>query len=127
MTGASLTEDSGPVHIGTLQELQETVADNIPEIMIDLIDTYIEDSGKHLRELVENFQAGNYTGLEIRAHSLKSSSATFGAHGLANKFAQMERLLREGKTGEIRPLLEAAQEEFAAVIDILQAERAKLI
>lgn len=127
MTNTSLTEHGAPVDIATLRELQETVADNIPEIMVDLIDTYIEDSGKHLQALVENFNAGNYAGLEIRAHSLKSSSATFGAHGLANKFAQMERLLREDKAEEIRPLLEAAQEEFAAVIAILQEERAKLI
>lgn len=116
-----------PVDIDALQELKETVADNIPEIMVDLIDTFIEDSGKHLQDLVDDFATGKYAKLEIRAHSLKSSAATFGAQSLADKFARMERLLREGKVDEAQTLLEPVQKEFAEVVAFLEEERAKLL
>jgi HPt (histidine-containing phosphotransfer) domain-containing protein len=67
----------------------------MPELMVDLLDTYIEESST----LVESISTLGRTDLSSQtlmraAHSLKSTSASVGAMALSSLCADLENFLR---------------------------------
>lgn len=116
-----------PINYTTFRELEESVAAGIPEIMLDLIDTYIADTQETFKALVGALTAGNWKQAERNAHSLKSSSATFGAEMVAHLCAEAEHHIREGNVSPVTGLITSAQEKFVEVERLLQAERTRLM
>ena len=121
------TQSSMPaVDHETLRTLEEEVAAGIPEIMLDLLDTFINDTPHHIQVLAA-YQPGDDPAQVMRsAHSLKSSAATFGAHPLAQLCARIEGLAREGNLEELPQMVEQVQAEYRTVKAILEEERARL-
>lgn len=115
------------IDFAVLEELEESVADGIPEIMVELFDTYLEDSHGHLQKIATAIADKDKRQLELSAHSLKSSSATFGANSLSRLFARIESLAREGQIEESRVLFERARQEFERVEQALREERKKRV
>ncbi len=115
------------INYTTFRELEETVAAGIPEIMLDLIDTYIADTQQTFAALVGALATGNIKQVERNAHSLKSSSATFGAEVVAHLCAEAEQDAHEGKIAPIASLISTAQEKFIDVERLLQIERKRLM
>jgi HPt (histidine-containing phosphotransfer) domain-containing protein len=109
-----------------LKHLEDEVAAGIPEIMIELIEIYISDSRQTMSALAAALAAGNIRQVELNAHSLKSSSGTFGAEELANVFARMEEMAHRSKLAPIADLLEEAKVKFVEVESILRIERDRL-
>ncbi len=108
-----------------IRTLEEDVAAGIPEIMLDLLDTFINDTPHHIQVLAA-YRPGDDPSVVMRsAHSLKSSAATFGAHPLAQLCAEIERLAREGDLGDLPQLVEQVQAEYRTVKAILEEERAR--
>lgn len=116
-----------PINRETLNELEETVAGGISEIIIDLIDTYVSDSQQTLDKLSNALATNHLKEVERHAHSLKSSSATFGAEALAALSAQMEHLARIGDVEPIATLAAEAQTQFTRVAHVLLEERSRLL
>lgn len=110
-----------------LRILQEDVADNEPEVMLELIDIYIHDSGEHIRGIAQALADENYRQIEISAHSLKSSSATFGALSLSQMCAQMEQAAKARQGERIAATLGEVESEFALVVAALLVEREKWV
>lgn len=117
----------GAIDRAILQTLQEDAADNDPEIILELLDIYIHDSADHLSQIVQAVPEEEYRTIELSAHSLKSSSATFGATNLSALFAEMEQLARSKTTDGIDGLLKAASSEFVRVRDELLVERKRWV
>ncbi len=110
-----------------IRVLEEDVAAGIPEIMLDLLDTFIKDTPHHI-QILAAYQPGDDPSLVVRsAHSLKSSAATFGAHPLAQLCAQIEHLAREGDLGDLPQLVEQVQAEYRTVKAILEEERTRFL
>jgi len=116
-----------PIDRSILRILEEDVADNDPDVMLELIDIFIHDSRWHLQEIAKVLEQQEFRKIEISAHSLKSSSATFGAMALAGLSARLEQLARDKKMEGIVELLYTAREEFARVEEILMTERTKWV
>lgn len=115
------------IDVSILKILQEDVADNEPDVMLELIDIYIHDSGEHISGIAHWLVSEDFRQIEISAHSLKSSSATFGAMPLSRMCAQMEQAAKARQADRVREILAEVESEFAQVRAGLLVERAKWV
>lgn len=74
-----------------LQSVLEMIGADEPSIMLDLLNTYLDDSQKQVDEMQRTLAASDWKTLYRVAHSMKSSSATFGALRLSKLCEQLER------------------------------------
>ncbi|MCB0114445.1 MAG: Hpt domain-containing protein [Caldilineaceae bacterium] len=123
MAGANLQH---PINMVTLRDLEDTVAIGIPEIMLDLINTFTVDSRQTFDNLKRALDSNDARLVEINAHALKSSSATFGAEHLSAIFAWMELAARDAQLDEIRCKIDDVIQKLTEVEDALNAERERL-
>jgi len=98
--------------------LLESVGDDV-DFMAELLTTYFDDSPRLLAAMQEAFSAGNTENLRRAAHSLKSSSANFGAVRLSKKCKELEDI---GKAG----VLEGAAEQIGQIVAEYEKARAAL-
>lgn len=87
----------------------------------DLIQIFLADAPARLAELEEGLAQADARRVTRAAHTLKGSSANFGASGLQAVSEKIELLGRQGTLAEVPPLLVALKVEFAAVRTALEA------
>lgn len=109
------------------QALVEMVGSDMPEVLVDLLDTYLVESAGLVGAIREGYNAGNFESMLRPAHSLKSSSASIGAMRLSKLCADLEDFLR-GNLFEldVPRQVEQIEREFDRAQAELVAERAKL-
>jgi HPt (histidine-containing phosphotransfer) domain-containing protein len=95
------------------------------EFLGELIETYLADSPALFVELHAGLASGDATAVRRAAHTLKSTSATFGATRLAEIAKEIETAAAAGDLTGLGPRVEAAQAEFDAVGVELQAVAAE--
>jgi HPt (histidine-containing phosphotransfer) domain-containing protein len=103
-----------------LAELLETVGGD-REFLEELIDTYLGDSPSLLADLRAGMSAGDAAAVRRAAHTLKSTSATFGATRLATTCREIEAAAAADELVDLGPLAEAAETEYAGVAAELRA------
>ena len=81
----------------------------------DLVQIYLDDSPKRLAEIEDSLARSDARRLTLAAHSLKGSSANFGANELRAMCERVEQLGRQGSLGAVPEQLPALQAEFAGV------------
>jgi HPt (histidine-containing phosphotransfer) domain-containing protein len=86
----------------------------------ELIDAYLSESP----DLLEALRAGSGDELIRAAHTLKSTSASFGANSLAALCSQLEQAAGHGDRPE--DLVAAAEREYAEVRSALLTARERL-
>ncbi len=106
-----------------LRELFEEVADGIPDVLEDLIATFVEDGRAHLEKLERALEEGDTHQATLSVHSLKSSGATFGAHRLSRWAAALEGRAREGDLAHIQGQLDAFRQLFERTVALLWERR----
>ncbi len=119
------SSDFAPIDRSILHILEQDVADNDPDIMLEFINIYLYDSEGHIADIARHLDPPEFRKIEISAHSLKSSSATFGATALSALSSQIEQLARARESGGIAEILRAIRDEFARVAAVLILEREK--
>lgn len=88
-------DDPPPVYEDEFQALAEMIGYDMPEVMVDLLDTYMEESATLLESIRTLGRTDPESQVVMRAaHSLKSSSASIGAMPLSALCADMESYLR---------------------------------
>jgi HPt (histidine-containing phosphotransfer) domain-containing protein len=107
--------------------LVEMVGADMPEVVIDLLDTYLDESLGLVTAIVENTERGDLASVLRPAHSLKSSSASIGAMRLSKLCADLESHLRGSLPNlDVLGQVQQLEGEFARVQAALQIEKAKL-
>ncbi|MFA5057409.1 MAG: Hpt domain-containing protein [Opitutaceae bacterium] len=81
----------------------------------DLIQIYLDDAPKHLDEIEQSVKRGDAQLLALTAHSLKGSSANFGAHQLRALSEQFETAGRAATLDGLLPRIPALKDEFKRV------------
>ncbi len=104
----------------TLAELLETVG-NDREFLAELIETYLADSPNLFAELRAGLASGDGVSVRRAAHTLKSTSASFGATHLAALGREMEAAADAGDLAAVAARVETAETEFEAVAVTLRA------
>lgn len=74
----------------------ETVKESMgPDFIVELVDTYAEETPKILEELKVALNAQNFEGFRRAAHSIKSTSNSFGALKLGEIARELEYMGRD--------------------------------
>lgn len=89
----------------------------------DLVDTYLEDAQLQLASMRATVDAGDADALARPAHTLKGSSLNLGATRLAGICGQLESAARRAALGGAAELVEAAEAEYALVVEALASAR----
>ena len=98
------------------QALVEMIGPDSPEVLVDLMDTYLDESAELVASIQSAMAAGDVASALRPAHSLKSSSASIGAMNLSRYSADLEAYLR-GSLPELDvPVqVQRIEQEFARV------------
>ncbi|MCP5024621.1 MAG: Hpt domain-containing protein [bacterium] len=94
------------------------------EVIVELVDTYVDDAAERVRVTVESFAAGDPDGVGRAAHALKSSSANMGALPFSVLCNELELLGNDGKEASMGPRVERLESMFVEVRQALVALRA---
>lgn len=108
--------------------LIEMIGPDEPEAILDLLDTYLDDSTRQIESLKEAFAAGDMKNVHRIAHSMKSSSATFGALVLSSYCEKLEQSARDNcASGDCERQIAAVTNEHTRVVAALQNERTRFL
>lgn len=113
------------VQAGTLRQLYEDLGDET--IAGQLVDAFLDETPRLIEQLWRAAQAADRPHLRRLAHTLKATSATFGAFTLSQQFGSLERLSLSGPIEAIQVQAGAAQEQYASVRKALEAERRRIL
>lgn len=109
------------------QALVEMVGPDAPEVLVDLLDTYLEESSGLVSAIQDGVHSGDLASALRPAHSLKSSSASIGAMRLSRLCADLEAHLRGSLPGlDVPGQVRMIVNEFARVESALVVEKSKL-
>jgi HPt (histidine-containing phosphotransfer) domain-containing protein len=111
------------VDLAVLKGFEDMQGEGEPDLVVELINLYLEDAPRKVASMLEAVAGADDVSLRRAAHSLKGSSATIGAFGVA---ALCEELEPAGKADSFRgagALLIRLQRELARAIRAFAAER----
>lgn len=125
--GHGLDVNSPIIDRSALEAIIEIFGVDDPGAILDLLDTFLTESAKQVDDIHTSFAGGDWSKLHRMAHSLKSSSATFGANRLSHASAALELAAKGQCVDQPCPgLIEAVSREHQVACDVLRAERARL-
>ncbi len=110
--------------MSVVEELLSFSDDGDPELLMDLIQMFLEDGPSKVASVTEGLAAGDLEKAERAAHSLKGSSGNLGAKLLQNACEEMQLATRYHKLDESRrlgPLLSQRFTEAEAALRKLLA------
>ncbi len=87
-----------PLDQSVLDGLRELTGEGEPDILIELVDIFLSDAAERMVLLRDAIARGDANTLERVAHSLKGSSANFGARRMSRLCLELEQV---GKQGDI--------------------------
>lgn len=99
--------------MSVVEELLSFADDGDPELLLDLIQMFLDDGPSKVKAVVEGLAAGDFDQAERAAHSLKGSSGNLGARLLQNVCEEMQLTTRQHKLEESRRLAPQLQSKFA--------------
>ena len=97
---------------GALDQYREPLGD---EFVIDLVQTFFEDSARLAKEMEEMLTVQDTSGFCRAAHSLKSNCATMGAIELSKKYEDLEYGGMKGNLNDLQHLVAIVQENLLNV------------
>ena len=94
------------------------------EIFTSVIDAFLDYVPTQMAGLDAAIQQADCETIFNCAHSIKSSSSSIGALGLASTAEQIEQLGRKGISAGTEQLYQLLQQQFSEAAEFLKAERA---
>jgi CheY-like chemotaxis protein/HPt (histidine-containing phosphotransfer) domain-containing protein len=118
-------EDS-PLDYSVLEGIRELQMEDEPDVLVDLIEMYLENSQALFVRVHLAMNEHNYSELRKSVHSLKGTSSTLGAHRLSNYCNEVLRLVDQNAPFDLLDVwLPRLEVEHARVCQALQAEQKK--
>ena len=110
------------VDVATLRGLEEALADGEPDLVVELIDLYLESAPRMVAAAREAAATGDGPSLRRAAHNLRGGSASLGARRLAALCEEIEAA-GCGPSREAAALAARLEEEFERARRSFEAER----
>ena len=98
--------------MSVVEELLSFSDDGDPELLLDLIQMFLEDGPEKVRAVNEGLLAGDFEKMERAAHSLKGSSGNLGARLLQDTCEHLQLATRGRKLDESRSLTSQLEQRF---------------
>lgn len=109
-----------------LEGIVEIFGSEDPTAILDLIDTFLDESTKQCGEMQRALAGEDWATMHRMAHSLKSSSATFGAMRLSQVSAFLEHEAKEKCAGDTcTTVLAMLLAEHETACNALRIERSR--
>ncbi len=102
------------------QELKQMAGDDGDGMIVELIDSYLEDATPKLEEIRRAINKYDADSLRNSAHALKSLSVTIGAVLLAQVSTKLEAIGRSGTTFGASSLVKNLDTEYQQLVKALQ-------
>ena len=100
--------------MSVVEELLALVDDGDPELLVDLIQLFLDDSPSKVRAITEGLAENDLDKIERAAHSLKGSSGNLGAVLLQETCDRMQLASRRHETAAVRLLVPAVVANYSA-------------
>jgi signal transduction histidine kinase/CheY-like chemotaxis protein len=110
------------VDFKAIESIESLQRSGMPDMLSKVIGIYLRDTPKQLENAREALVRNDADTMGKQAHSMKSSSATLGAHALAALCKEMEAKGRAGTIENAADLLSRMEAEYAHVAKILTNE-----
>ena len=105
--------------LNSLRELQE---DDEPDLVVELIELYNNDTRTRLAEMRTALQNRDAQALQSIAHSLKGSSGNLGIRRMAGICVELEESVKSKDWDEIGKKVSRLESEFSGVRELLERE-----
>ncbi len=121
---ASSSDGAEPASIDhkALETIRALQRQGKPDLLVRVINIYLEDSLRLLESLCQAMSRGDGTELKLQAHSLKSSSANVGALRLAGLCKELEAIGEVGSMDGVDHRISRIEEEYRSVRNELTVE-----
>ncbi len=96
-----------------VEELMSFSDDGDPELLLDLIQMFLDDGPSKVRSITEGLIAGDFELMERAAHSLKGSSGNLGARHLQDACEKMQLASRQHQLDHVRSIAAEIVAAFA--------------
>lgn len=103
-----------------LEELLAFADDGDPELLVDLIQMFLEDSPSKVEAVNEALTVGDFEKAERAAHSLKGSSGNLGARFVQDVCEQLQLSTRNHELETSRQLAPQLEQHYAAAASELE-------
>ena len=110
------------VDLDVLRSYEKIQIDGEPDLIVELIDLYVEDAPRRLAVMKLSLTETNWLSLKREAHSLRGSSGNLGASKMALICDEIEGL-ESRDPFPVEALLSCLEQELEQVSNIFLAER----
>ncbi|MDQ3744945.1 MAG: Hpt domain-containing protein [Acidobacteriota bacterium] len=111
------------IDVSVLRGFEQIQAEGEPDIVVELIDLYLEDAPRKLASMWEAAAGADEQSLKRAAHSLKGSSASLGAGQVASLCYELERAYCVDSSEQAAALLDRMGREMERARRAFEAER----
>jgi HPt (histidine-containing phosphotransfer) domain-containing protein len=111
------------VDLAVLTSFEVAQTDGAPDIVVELIDLYLEDAPRRLAALEEAVELRDESSLRLTAHCLRGSSGSIGAPRMALICTEVEQMESENLLPNARKLVDGLVLEFERVRELFLIER----
>lgn len=87
-----------------VEELLSFVDDGDPELLVDLIQMFLDDGPSKVKSITDGLREGDMDKIERAAHSLKGTSGNLGARQLQDTCEEMQLASRQHQLDEVREI-----------------------
>ncbi len=110
-----------------LNQLYNVIGKDRPQMLVDLINTFLEDVPTRFSQIEQALQEKNLEGVHAMTHTLKSSSASLGALTFSRLCEQIEDAVQFENSEEVLQGYIHLQEEFSRVQQALEQYKRTLL
>jgi HPt (histidine-containing phosphotransfer) domain-containing protein len=111
----------GILDVEVLNDLRALGGEDEPGLLAELIDIFLADAPKRLKEISAGLNTNDLKSVERAAHTLKSSSANIGAIGLSSLCKEMEEVARNRELDAMPSLLTRSTKAMSEVESALRS------
>jgi len=105
-----------------LADLRELQDPEDPDIVVEVGGLFIKHSPEKVDAIMQSVEKDDAKGLQLAAHSLKSSSAYIGAMRLSTLAKELEMMARSNSLNGAREKAQMLKDEFSLVMEAIRAE-----
>lgn len=115
------------VDMDLLNAFEELQSDDGSDLIVELIDLYLEDAPQRIASMREASLATEWLLLKRAAHNLKGSSGNLGVRQVALTCEEIETIDHSSvhSSSGVERILQRLDDEFAAANEVLVAERSR--
>ena len=116
---------SSSVNINALHEVAHDIGGDDPAFLMELVDSYLDNSQSLLQELYTSFAQKNFEVMLRASHTLKSSSTVVGAETLSTLCRELEENLRNNRLEDLDNKVTQITDEYGHVKYELEHQKYK--